>query len=65
MLDENNEILVRTYATATRGAPERGTFRKQLTFTTSASESLLVAYEQSLKDGSRLDEVRIPVRLSE
>ncbi len=65
LLDEQNEVLVRTYATATRGAPERGTFRKRLTFTTSASEGLLVAYEQSLKDGSRLDKVRIPVRFSE
>ena len=65
LLDEKNEVLVRTYATATRGAPERGAFRKHLTFTTSASEGLLVAYEQSLKDGSRLDEVRIPVRFSE
>ncbi len=65
LLSGEGEILVRTFATATRGAPERGTFRKRLTFTTSAGNGVLTAYEQSMEDGSRLHEVRIPIRFSE
>ena len=41
--------------------PERGDFRKTVAFTTAATKGTLIVYAQSMEDGSRQDEVRIPV----
>jgi len=49
---------------ASRGAPERGRFRTTITFTTTAQSGTLIVYSQSMEDGSRQSEVRIPVGLS-
>ena len=44
-----------------RGAPGRGVFGKAVPFCTSAQRGTLIVFDQSMEDGSRLDEVRIPV----
>ena len=53
------------FVTATSGSGERGTFD----FTTkpfqASGDGALVVYELSAKDGSRIHEVRIPVRMSQ
>jgi hypothetical protein len=46
---------------ASRGAPGRGRFRETMTFTTTAQSGTLIVYDQSMEDGSRQNEVRIPV----
>ena len=44
-----------------RGAPGRGRFAQEIAFSTSAARGTLIVYDQSMEDGSRQDEVRIPV----
>ena len=63
LLDADEQALVETFATATMGAPGRGTFRKSIAFSTDSDTGWLVVYEASAKDGSHLNEVRIPVSL--
>lgn len=46
---------------AARGAPGRGRFRESIPFDATSSSGTLVVFDQSMEDGSRLDEVRIPV----
>ena len=46
---------------ASRGAPGRGRFAQEIAFSTSAARGTLIVYDQSMEDGSRQDEVRIPV----
>ncbi len=46
---------------ASAGGPERGDFSETVTFASSASGGTLIVYDQSMEDGSRQDEVRIPV----
>ena len=46
---------------ASAGGPERGDFRNVVPFSTSASAGALIVYDQSMEDGSRQDEVRIPI----
>ncbi|HSL95417.1 MAG TPA: GerMN domain-containing protein [Thermoleophilia bacterium] len=60
--DADDKILARGFTTATRGAPDRGRFRERLAYAASTStEGFVIAYEQSMEDGSRLNEVRVPV----
>jgi germination protein M len=61
LTDDSGRRVVRVTVQATRGAPERGKFRKTIAFSTSAARGLLIVYAQSMEDGSRQDEVRIPV----
>jgi germination protein M len=61
--DAGEQTLVETFATATEGAPGRGTFRKAITYSAGSETGWLVVYEVSAKDGSHLNEVRIPVSL--
>jgi hypothetical protein len=61
LLDENEEAVVETFATATEGAPGRGSFRKAIRFTIDSDSGWLAVYESSMEDGSRLNEVRVPV----
>ena len=49
---------------ASRGAPGRGRFAKEIAFSTSAKRGMLIVFDQSMEDGSRQDEVRIPVSFS-
>ena len=49
---------------ASLGAPGRGRFRESIPFDTTSSSGTLVVFDRSMQDGSRLDEVRIPVRFS-
>jgi hypothetical protein len=63
LLDAGEQTLVETFATATMGAPGRGTFRKAIAYSTGSDAGWLVVYEASAKDGSHLNEVRIPVSL--
>jgi len=53
--------LVDVPVQASRGAPGRGRFRESLPFATTSSSGTLIVFDQSMADGSRLDEVRIPV----
>ncbi len=59
--DAGGSQLVRTPVQASAGGPERGDFSKTVQFTTSATRGTLIVYAQSMEDGSRQDEVRIPV----
>ena len=58
---DSGRRIVRVVVQASLGAPERGDFRKTVVFTTSATRGSLIVYAQSMEDGSRQDEVRIPV----
>ena len=46
---------------ASRGAPGRGRFSQEIAFSTSAAHGTLIVFSQSMKDGSRQNQVRIPV----
>jgi hypothetical protein len=59
--DDSDRRIVRVVVQASLGAPERGDFRKTMTFTTAATKGTLIVYDQSMEDGSRQNEVRIPV----
>jgi len=60
LVDAGGEIASATIQ-ASRGAPGRGRFRESVPFDTTSSSATLVVFDQSMEDGSRLDEVRIPV----
>jgi hypothetical protein len=59
--DDSGRRIVRAIVQASQGAPERGDFRKTVAFTTAATKGTLIVYAQSMEDGSRQNEVRIPV----
>ena len=61
LADSSGRRIVSTPVQASRGAPGRGRFARELAFSTSAAAGTLIVYDQSMKDGSRQDEVRIPV----
>lgn len=63
LLDAGEQTLVETFTTATMGAPGRGAFTKKIVYSTGSDSGWLVVYEASAKDGSHLNEVRIPVSL--
>ena len=64
LVDGAGHGIVRTQVQASAGAPERGRFRKTISFNTTAQSGTLIVYSQSMEDGSRQNEVRIPVRFS-
>ncbi|MGD0272445.1 MAG: Gmad2 immunoglobulin-like domain-containing protein [Gaiellaceae bacterium] len=64
LLDENGKLLAAKTITASSGTGTRGTFDVTLSFKAPAGPATLVSYENSAKDGSRIDVVRIPVRIS-
>ena len=56
--------LAGTFVTATCGTGCRGTFDDEATFDRGEADAItLVAFERSAKDGSRINEVRIPLDL--
>jgi len=59
--DDSGAQLVKMPVQASAGGPERGDFREDVTYTTSATGGTLIVYDQSMEDGSRQDEVRITV----
>ena len=61
LVDGAGQSIVRAQVQASAGAPERGHFRVTLPFSTTAQNGTLVVYSQSMEDGSRQNEVRIPV----
>ena len=61
LADADGKQLVKVPVQASAGGPERGDFRESLAYDTSASSGTLIVYDLSAEDGSRRDEVRIPV----
>ena len=61
LVDGAGQSIVRAQVQASVGAPERGHFRVTLPFSTTAQSGTLVVFSQSMEDGSRQSEVRIPV----
>lgn len=64
LLDAGGKLLTSKIVTASSGTGVRGTFRVSLRFEAPAGRATLVSYENSAKDGSRIDVVKIPVLIS-
>jgi hypothetical protein len=64
LVDSSGRRIVEVVVTAGRGAPGRGRFSKQIPYSTSAKAGTLIVFDQSMEDGSRQDEVKIPVSFS-
>jgi hypothetical protein len=64
LVDSSGRRIVSATVQATQGAPGRGGFAKEIAFSTSAQRGTIIVYDQSMEDGSRQDEVRIPVSFS-
>ena len=64
LLDANGKLLASKTVTASSGTGTRGTFSTSLHFQAPAGAATLVSFENSAKDGSRIDVVRIPLRIS-
>jgi len=64
LLDANGKLLASKTVTASSGTGTRGTFSVSFRFKAPAGAATLVSYEESAKDGSRIDVVRIPLRIS-
>jgi spore germination protein GerM len=62
--DDSGRRIVRAIMQASAGGPERGDFRRTIAYTTSARSGELIVYNESAEDGSRQNEVRIPVTFS-
>jgi hypothetical protein len=65
LLDANGKRLASKTVTASSGTGTRGTFSANLDFEAAAGTATLVSFEYSARDGSRIDAVRIPVRISD
>ena len=61
LVDSSGRRIVNVIMQASVGAPGRGRFSKEVPFSTSAKRGTLIVFDQSMEDGSRQDEVRIPV----
>jgi hypothetical protein len=61
LVDSSGRRIVEIVTTASRGAPGRGDFAKTVPFSTSAKAGTLIVYDESMEDGSRMDEIKIPV----
>jgi len=64
LLDANGKLLASKTVTASSGTGTRGTFSVSLRFKAPVGAATLVSYEESAKDGSHIDVVRIPLRIS-
>jgi germination protein M len=62
VLDKSGDVIAKKVVMATVGAPERGRFAARIPFSAVEGRIVLYAYEESMADGSRLNEVRIPLR---
>jgi hypothetical protein len=64
ILDEDGELLAGDFVTATSGTGTRGTFEFEQPFVVEEErDGTLVVFELSAEDGSRMNEVEIPLRL--
>jgi germination protein M len=61
LVDSSGRRIVNVVVQASRGAPGRGRYADQVAFSTSATGGTLIVFDQSMEDGSRQNEVRIPV----
>jgi len=64
VLDRKGVTVATKTVTATEGAPGRGTFTAKLKLPPLTGNGKLVAYEVSMEDGSRVNEVRVPLRFA-
>lgn len=61
LVDSSGRRIVNVIMQASEGAPGRGRFAKEVPYSTAARRGTLIVFDQSMEDGSRQDEVRIPV----
>ena len=64
LVDSSGRRIVNVTVQASRGARGAGSFAKEIAFSTSAKRGMLIVYDQSMEDGSRQDEIRIPISFS-
>jgi len=64
VLDARRRVLGESFVTATSGSGERGTFDASVTFAVLPGPAVLVAYELSAEDGSRINETEIPLQIA-
>ena len=63
--DSDGDLLAENFVTATSGTGTRGTFEFSQSFTADAGEEItLTVFENSAEDGSRMNIVEIPLRMS-
>jgi hypothetical protein len=65
LTDSSGRRIVQVVVQASLGAPERGHFAQQVPYSTSARRGTLIVFAQSMEDGSRQHEVRIPVTFAD
>jgi hypothetical protein len=65
LVDSSSRRIVNVIMQASRGAPGRGRFSREVPFSTAARRGTLIVFAQSMEDGSRQDEVRIPVTFAD
>jgi hypothetical protein len=61
LTDSSGRRIVQVVMQASAGGPERGVFSKEIPFSSAAKRGTLIVFSQSAEDGSRQNEVRIPV----
>jgi germination protein M len=59
----SGRVVANTFVTATSGSGTRGTFDAAIPFEVDRPGGALVVYELSAEDGSRINEIEIPLRL--
>jgi hypothetical protein len=64
IVNPTGQIVVDQTVTAKEGAPGRGAFLARLDLPVATGKGKLVVYEVSMEDGSRMNEVRIPLRFA-
>jgi hypothetical protein len=65
LVDAGDGEIASATIQASRGAPDRGRYRKTMTFSSATTRGTLVVFSQSMEDGSRQNEVRIPVTFAQ
>jgi hypothetical protein len=63
VLDEDARVVAETFATATSGSGERGTFDVRVPFEVDRPGGSLVVFESSAEDGRPMNVVEIPLEL--
>ncbi|MCB0989035.1 MAG: GerMN domain-containing protein [Microthrixaceae bacterium] len=61
VLDENGKVIASGFDTATSGTGTRGTFEAEIDLDGHIGDTTVVLFESSAKDGSRINEVEIPI----
>jgi germination protein M len=63
VLGADRRLLGQRFVTATSGSGTRGTFDANVTFAAQAGPATLVVFEVSAEDGSRVNEIEIPLQI--